>query len=64
MRTGALRRLHVRGKQNVQKKLLLQAAACNLALMLRKMIEAGTPPALQDLAARLFFPSLAAHLRQ
>ena len=53
--TGALRRLHVRGKQNVQKKLLLQAAACNLALLLRKMIGAGTPRALQDLVAHLFF---------
>ena len=53
--TGALRRLHVRGKQNVQKKLLLQAAACNLALLLREMIGAGTPRALQDLVSRLFF---------
>jgi hypothetical protein len=53
--TGALRRLHVRGKQNVQKKLLLQAAACNLALLLRKMIGAGTPRAFRDLVARLFF---------
>jgi transposase len=32
--TGSLRRLNVRGKQNVQKRLLLQAAACNLALLL------------------------------
>jgi hypothetical protein len=31
----------VRGKQNVQKRLLLQAAACNLALLLRRMIVAG-----------------------
>ena len=53
--TGALRRLYVRGKQNVQKRLLLQAAACNLALLLRKMMGAGTPRALQDVAARLFF---------
>ena len=30
--TGALRRLYVRGKQNVQKRLLLQAVAWNLAL--------------------------------
>ena len=52
--TGALRRLQVRGKQNVQKRLLLQAAACNLALLLRKMIGAGTPRALQDLVGRLF----------
>jgi transposase len=53
--TGALRRLYVRGKQNVQKRLLLQAAACNLALLLRKMMGAGTPRALQDVVARLFF---------
>src|SRR6266700_5386835 len=46
--TGALRRLYVHGKQNVQKRLLLQAAACNLALLLRTMIGAGTPRALQD----------------
>ena len=35
--TGAGRRLHVRGRENVHKKLLLQAAACNLALLLRSM---------------------------
>ncbi len=46
--TGALRRLYVRGKQNVQKRLLLQAAACNLALLLRKMIGVGTPRAMQS----------------
>ncbi len=53
--TGALRRLYVRGKQNVQKRLLLQAAACNLALLLRKMMGAGTPRALHDVVAHLFF---------
>jgi len=53
--TGALPRLYVRGKGNVQKKLLVQAAACNLALLLRKMIGAGTPRALQDAVAGLFF---------
>jgi transposase len=39
--TGGLRRLFVRGKQNVDKR-LLQAAACNAALQLRKMMGAGT----------------------
>jgi transposase len=53
--TGALRRLYVRGKQNVQKRLLLQAAGCNLALLLRKMMGAGTPRALHDVVADLFF---------
>src|SRR6266849_4656912 len=52
--TGALRRLYVRGKENVKKKLLVQAAACNLALLLRKMIGAGTPRALRDTLAGLF----------
>src|SRR6266704_4074889 len=51
--TGALRRLYVHGKQNVQKRLLLQAAACNLALLLRTMIGAGAPRAFQDAVANL-----------
>src|SRR5215469_13218138 len=51
--TGALRRLYVRGKENVHKRLLLQAAACNLALLLRKMVGVGTPRAMQDALARL-----------
>src|SRR5713226_3426492 len=51
--TGALRRLYVSGKQNVQKRLLLQAAACNLALLLRKMMGARTPRAMQDAGAHL-----------
>jgi len=38
----------------VQKRLLLQAAACNLALLLRKLIGAGTPRALQDAVIDLF----------
>ena len=51
--TGALPRLYVRGKQNVQKRLLLQASACNLALLLRKMIGAGTPRAMHHAMAHL-----------
>ena len=53
--TGTLRQLYVRGKQNVQKRLLLQAAACNLALLLRKTIGAGMPRAMQDAVAHLCF---------
>lgn len=41
--TGGLRRVHVRGLENVAKRLLLQAAACNLALILRSITKAGTP---------------------
>ena len=46
--TGAMRRLHVRGLDEVHKKLLLQAAACNLALLLRTKHGAGTPRGLAE----------------
>src|SRR5882762_8701638 len=52
--TGALRRLHVRGRDNVAKRVLLQAAAFNLALILRSITKAGTPKGLADLKAKLF----------
>jgi transposase len=46
--TGRMRRLHVRGLDEVHKKLLLQAAACNLALLLRTKHGAGTPRGLAE----------------
>ncbi len=52
--TGRLRRLHVRGRENVQKKLLLQAVACNLALLLppnpAKRRAGPTPPGIVALS--------------
>ena len=41
--TGGMDRLYVRGIGNVHKKLLIQAAACNLALLMRSMYGAGSP---------------------
>ena len=46
--TGGMARLYVRGRGNVHKKLLLQAAACNLALLLRSLYGAGKPRAAHD----------------
>jgi transposase len=46
--TGGMDRLYVRGRENVHKKLLLQAAACNLALLLRSLYGAGKPRAAHD----------------
>ena len=46
--TGGMRRLWVRGVGEVHKKLLLQAAACNLALLLRTRHGAGTPRGLAE----------------
>jgi transposase len=46
--TGGMDRLYVRGRENVHKKLLLQAAACNLALLMRSLYGAGKPRAAND----------------
>jgi transposase len=46
--TGGMDRLYVRGLSNVHKKLLLQAAACNIALLLRSFYGAGKPRAAHD----------------
>jgi transposase len=46
--TGGLDRLFVRGKQNVHKKLLIQATACNLALLMRSRYGSGKPKAAHD----------------
>ena len=51
--TGAMRRLHVRGRGNVAKRVLLQATAFNLALILRSMTRAGTPKGLADLNRKI-----------
>ena len=46
--TGGMDRLYVRGRENVHKKLLLQAAACNLALLMRSLYGNGKPRAAND----------------
>src|SRR5271170_6760174 len=46
--TGGLDRLYVRGLENVNKKFLIQAAACNLALLMRSTYGSGKPRAAHD----------------
>lgn len=53
--SGGLRRLTVRGRPNVHKKVLLQAMACNLALLVRALYGAGKPKAAAERAAELFW---------
>ena len=53
--TGGMDRLYVRGIGNVHKKLLIQAAACNLALLMRSMYGAGKPKAAHDQAVEAIF---------
>jgi len=45
--TGAMRRTHLRGHQNILKRLLVHAGAFNLALIMRQLLGAGTPRGLQ-----------------
>ncbi len=58
--TGGLDRLWVRGKENVHKKFLIQAAACNLALLMRSLYGAGKPKAAEDRANDAIFAIWAA----
>lgn len=59
--TGGMDRLYVRGLHNVQKKLLIQAAACNLALLMRALYGAGKPRASHDRRDALVFAILWLH---
>jgi transposase len=51
--TGGLRRAHVRGHENVLKRLLVHASAFNLGLWMRTLSGIGTPRALQGHVAML-----------
>ena len=57
--TGGLDRLYVRGRENVHKKFLIQAAACNLALLMRSKYGSGKPRAAHDGAAQAILMTLA-----
>jgi len=49
--TGGMRRVYLRGHENILKRLLIHVGGFNLSLVLRQMIGKGTPRGLQDLAA-------------
>jgi transposase len=55
--TGGMRRVHLRGKNNLAKRLLIHAsgtlAAFNLSLILRQMLRAGTARQAAELLAAL-----------
>lgn len=56
--TGGLDQLYVRGVENVHKKFLIQAAACNLALLMRLLYGAGKPRAAHDRVVETIFAIL------
>jgi transposase len=52
--TGGMRRVHLRGRNNILKRLLVHGAAFNLSLILRKTLGVGKPRRLQGLCWQPF----------
>ena len=62
--TGRMRRVHLRGHNNIIKRLLIHACSLNLGLLMRTLYKVGTPRGLQDasfLAVFAFLLTLAAY---
>lgn len=51
--TGGMRRTHLRGHENILKRLLVHVAGFNLGLMMRELFGVGKPRVLQGLLATL-----------
>jgi transposase len=51
--TGGMRRTHLRGRDNILKRLLIHAAAFNIALLVRKLHGIGKPRTLQGKSPEL-----------
>ena len=49
---ASMRRCHLRGRQNILKRQLIHVGAFNLSLILRKLLEAGTPRELRNRAGQ------------
>ena len=56
--TGGMRRVHLRGKNNIAKRALIQAAAFILSLILRQMLRVGTARQAAGLFTALCFAFL------
>lgn len=65
--TGAMRRVYLRGRENVLKRQLIHVGAFNLSLIFRQTLGAGTPRELQNRGSRLvsvvFWPSSASAMK-
>lgn len=60
--TGGMRRVHLRGRENVLKRQLIHVGAFNLSLILRRMLGAGTPRELRNRRQGLIFVILRAFI--
>jgi transposase len=64
--TGRLRRVHLRGHNNILKRLLIHGCALNLGVLMRTLYGVGTPRGLQDGGFQtvfIFFLALSSYLR-
>jgi transposase len=53
--TGGMRRTHLRGHQNILKRLLIHVGAFNLSLIFRSLLGSGTPREWKNRQSSLFF---------
>jgi hypothetical protein len=53
--TGRMRRVYLRGRENVLKRQLIHVGAFNLSLIFRQKLGAGTPRELRNRGERLIF---------
>jgi hypothetical protein len=51
---GGMRRVHLRGRENILKRLVVHAGAANLGLLMRTFFGKGTPRGLQGRLRKLF----------
>jgi transposase len=56
LETGGMRRTHLKGRQNIKKRLLVHVGGFNLGLVMRKIMGRGTPRGFQGLGAALRAP--------
>jgi hypothetical protein len=49
--TGGMRRVYLRGRENVLKRVLIHVGALNLSLVMRQQLGKGTPRGWQGLSA-------------
>jgi transposase len=54
LETGAMRRVHLRGRSNIQKRYLVHVAAHNLGVLMRSIFGKGTPRGFAGLARFVF----------
>ena len=56
---GGMRRLHLRGRENILKRLVVHSGAANLGLLMRKLFGKGTPRGFAGAPAGILWAAIA-----